>query len=205
MTTKLWSGAQVTEAMHDKTNLHNFEAEEAVLGSVLINPDALIDVLPVVKPNDFYIVRHGWIYETLLSLHERREPIDYVTVVDDLERQGRLEEARPLLERALRLLEEAGDRAEIAKTRGLLASLAQSLGHLSPLAVLERGYAIVRSGPEPEAPVIRRARDARAGQRLHVKLSEGELSVRVAPRGARPEAPDAQRTLFDTTDPKEEP
>ena len=76
----------------DKLVPHNSEAEEAVLGSLLIDPEALFRVSPFLKPEDFFIQKNGWIYGTILSLHERREPIDFVTLCDDLERQGRLEE-----------------------------------------------------------------------------------------------------------------
>ncbi len=76
----------------DKLVPHNVEAEEAVLGSLLIDPEALYRVSPFLKPDDFYLQKNGWIYETILSLHERREPIDFVTVCDELERRERLEE-----------------------------------------------------------------------------------------------------------------
>ncbi|MEJ2733665.1 MAG: replicative DNA helicase [Anaerolineae bacterium] len=68
------------------------EAEEAVLGSILIDPDAVIRVAAMLKPEDFYREKHGWVYETALILHERREPIDFLTVCDELERRGQLEE-----------------------------------------------------------------------------------------------------------------
>mgnify|MGYP001104392664 CR=1 FL=1 len=76
----------------DKLVPQNTEAEEAVLGSLLIDPEALFRVSPFLNPEDFYIQKHGWIYHTILRLHERREPIDFVTVCDELERQDRLEE-----------------------------------------------------------------------------------------------------------------
>lgn len=69
---------------------HSVEAEEAVLGSVLINPEALYEVLSFLRPEDFFIVRHTWIWEAILSLHERRDPIDYLTLVNELETLGRL-------------------------------------------------------------------------------------------------------------------
>ncbi len=71
---------------------HSVEAEEAVLGSILINPEALFEVLSFLHAEDFFIVRHGWIWEAMLSLHERRDPIDYLTVVNELEQLGRLSE-----------------------------------------------------------------------------------------------------------------
>lgn len=71
---------------------HSIEAEEAVLGSILINPDALFDVAPFLQSEDFFIVRNGWVWEALARLHERREQIDYLTVVQELREQNRLEE-----------------------------------------------------------------------------------------------------------------
>jgi replicative DNA helicase len=71
---------------------HSVEAEEAVLGSILINPDALLEVLPFLSPADFFIVRNGWVYEAIVMLHERRDPLDYLTVTNELELSGRLTE-----------------------------------------------------------------------------------------------------------------
>ena len=71
---------------------HNVEAEEAVLGSLLIDPEALFRVSPFLKGEDFYIQKNTWIYEAILALHERREPIDFVTLSDELERRTQLEE-----------------------------------------------------------------------------------------------------------------
>ncbi len=79
-------------ATPDKMVPHNVEAEEAVLGSLLIDPEALFRVSPFLKGEDFYIQKNAWIYETILTLHERREPIDFVTLCDELERRGQLEE-----------------------------------------------------------------------------------------------------------------
>lgn len=68
----------------------NLEAERAVLGALLIDPDAIIKIANFVRPEDFYRQNHGWIYEAILSLNERREPIDFVTLVDELERREQL-------------------------------------------------------------------------------------------------------------------
>jgi replicative DNA helicase len=76
----------------DKTIPHNVEAEEAVLGSLLIDPEAIFRVSPFLKPDDFYIVKNGWIYDVILTLHERRQPADFVTVCDELENRDQLEE-----------------------------------------------------------------------------------------------------------------
>jgi len=71
---------------------HNREAEESVIGSVLINPEAYYDVSQFLKTEDFYIHRHQWIWEVFAFLHENRIPIDIVTVTEELENRGRLSE-----------------------------------------------------------------------------------------------------------------
>ncbi len=68
----------------------NVEAEQAVLGALLIDPDAIIRAVPIVRAEDFYLEKHAWIYQVIMALHERREPIDFLTVVSELERVGRL-------------------------------------------------------------------------------------------------------------------
>ncbi len=68
------------------------EAEEAVLGSILIDPDALLRVSEFLTGDDFYIVKHQWLWDVCLALHERREPIDFVTITRELETRGQLDE-----------------------------------------------------------------------------------------------------------------
>ena len=74
-----------------KTVPANLEAEQAVLGSLLIDPDAIVKIASSLRASDFYRERHEWIYSALLTLHERREPADFVTLVDELERNEQLE------------------------------------------------------------------------------------------------------------------
>lgn len=71
---------------------HAREAEEAVLGSVLINPEAYYDVAAFLRADDFYIHRHRWIWETYTRLHERRVPIDFLTVSEELDQLNQLAE-----------------------------------------------------------------------------------------------------------------
>ncbi|HXF83832.1 MAG TPA: replicative DNA helicase [Anaerolineales bacterium] len=71
---------------------HNREAEEAVVGAVLINPEVYYDVAQFLSADDFYIHRHRWIWEAFNRLHEQRIPIDLLTVSDELDRRGLLSE-----------------------------------------------------------------------------------------------------------------
>jgi replicative DNA helicase len=75
----------------DRLPPQNQDAEQSVLGSLLIDPDAIIKVASFLQPEDFYRESHQVIYTSILSLHERRLPADLVTLVDDLERQEQLD------------------------------------------------------------------------------------------------------------------
>ena len=70
----------------------NREAEEAVLGSLLINPDVYADIAAILKPEDLYIHRNRWVLEAIQRLVERRVPIDMLTLSEELESVGQLEE-----------------------------------------------------------------------------------------------------------------
>ena len=71
---------------------HNREAEEAVVGAVLINPEAYYDLAQFLQAEDFYIVRHRWIWEAFTRLHEKRIPLDFLTISEELESAGQLDE-----------------------------------------------------------------------------------------------------------------
>ena len=75
----------------DKLAPQAVEAEQSVLGSILIDPDAVLKVADFLRPADFYRQQHADIYEAMLGLHGQREPIDLVTLADELARRDRLE------------------------------------------------------------------------------------------------------------------
>ncbi len=70
----------------------NVDAEQSVLGSILIDRDAVVRVAGFLRPEDFYREAHRTIYQATLDLFERREPADFVLLCDELERRGRLEQ-----------------------------------------------------------------------------------------------------------------
>lgn len=77
--------------MIDRLPPQSIEAEEAVLGSILIDRDAIIEVAEFLRPDDFYRQANARVYTAILELWERREPIDVVTVSEVLERSSDLE------------------------------------------------------------------------------------------------------------------
>lgn len=67
----------------------NLEAEQSLLGSLLIDKDAIVRISEILRPQNFYrSEQHSPIYEAILNLFERREPIDLVTVTEELKRLG---------------------------------------------------------------------------------------------------------------------
>ncbi len=71
---------------------HSVEAEEAVLGSLLIDPDAIFEVAGFLRPEAFYRQSNRWIYEAILNLYDRRDPLDFITLTEELRHQERLNE-----------------------------------------------------------------------------------------------------------------
>ncbi|MBS96868.1 MAG: replicative DNA helicase [SAR202 cluster bacterium] len=66
-------------------------AEQAVLGSILIEGDSLSEVSLIIKSSDFYTERNKWIYEACLSLYNRGEPINQISVAHELSSTDKLE------------------------------------------------------------------------------------------------------------------
>ncbi len=75
----------------DKLAPQAVDAEQSVLGSILIDADAILKVADFLHAPDFYRQQHSDIYESMLVLHGQREPIDLVTLADELARRERLE------------------------------------------------------------------------------------------------------------------
>lgn len=78
--------------MNDFIPPHSIEAEQSVLGSVLIDKDAFINISDFITADDFYDNRHREIYGALLELFKRYQPIDVLTVANILEENDRLVE-----------------------------------------------------------------------------------------------------------------
>lgn len=66
----------------------NNEAEQAVLGSMLLSQDAIYAAMEILRPEDFYREAHQIIYRTILSLNDRGAPVDLLTVTDALRQEG---------------------------------------------------------------------------------------------------------------------
>ena len=70
---------------------HNLEAEESLLGAMLLSKDAIATAVETVRPEDFYKPAHGHLFEAIQSLYGQGEPVDPVTVAEELRRAGLLD------------------------------------------------------------------------------------------------------------------
>ncbi|KUJ90892.1 MAG: replicative DNA helicase [Thermoanaerobacter thermocopriae] len=69
----------------------NIEAEQSVLGSMLLSRDAIIDVSEIIKADDFYKESHKKLFDVMMEMFEKDIPVDLVTVVDELRKRNMLE------------------------------------------------------------------------------------------------------------------
>jgi len=83
---------RINDSDDNQLSPHSEEAEEALLGSILINPDVLYNLKKWVEPRYFFIVKHAWVFEAMLSVEARREEIDTLTVGDELRVRRQLDE-----------------------------------------------------------------------------------------------------------------
>ena len=70
---------------------HDIEAEQAIIGSMLTDRDAVISAIEILRPDDFYREDNKTIYEAILNLYNRSEPIDIITVRAELEAMGKID------------------------------------------------------------------------------------------------------------------
>ncbi len=70
----------------------NIEAERGVLGSIVIDPEAIVQVADFLTAEDFYRDAHRTIYAVIVQLYEQREAADFITICDELERRNKLED-----------------------------------------------------------------------------------------------------------------
>ncbi|MCL4524100.1 MAG: replicative DNA helicase, partial [Acidobacteria bacterium] len=70
---------------------HNLDAERSILGAILLDSHALDLASEKLRPEEFFLDQHRRIFERMLQLQERREAIDTLTVMDELNRHGELE------------------------------------------------------------------------------------------------------------------
>ena len=74
----------------EKIPPQNVEAEQSVLGSLLIDKDAIVKVADLIRSDDFYKDTHRMIFEAMLEIYEKREPVDILSLTNKLEEKNQL-------------------------------------------------------------------------------------------------------------------
>ena len=119
---------------------HDTEAEQAVLGSMLTDQDAVIEAIEKLKPEDFYREDNKYIYEAMLNLYNKAEPIDIITVKSELISMGKFEviggfEYLGVLPDKVPLVSNAEKYVEIVEEKALLRKLIKASNE-----IIELGY-----------------------------------------------------------------
>ncbi|MGI5882780.1 MAG: replicative DNA helicase, partial [Dethiobacteria bacterium] len=112
--------------MKQKLPPQNLEAEQSVLGSMLIDKDALLEVTELITSEDFYREVHQEIFQSIVSLADKNEPVDLVTICAELEKKN--------------LLEKVGGAAYLAT----LANITPTAAHAAYYARIVQEKAILR-------------------------------------------------------------
>ena len=79
--------------VEDRIPPQDLVAEQSVIGSMLLDKNAVVRAVEILRPESFYRDAHRFIYETMLELFDRGEPVDLVTVTDALRKAGKLDAA----------------------------------------------------------------------------------------------------------------
>jgi len=119
------------EMMGERMPPQNNEAEQSVLGSILLQPSALISAMEFIQANDFYRRSHQLIFQVMIDLNEKNEEIDVITVANLLETSGQLEDVggTPYLAELSNVVPTAANveyYAKIVEERSLLRRLIQA-------------------------------------------------------------------------------
>lgn len=133
----------------------SLESEQCVLGSMLIETDAIIRASGILKPEDFYRDAHRVIFETLCEMHERREAVDLITVSEALRTRG--------------MLDEIGGLAYLTTLANFVPTAANIEGYAAPvrqkaiarrgLNELQRSMTRILEGTEPADKLVAEAAD----------------------------------------------
>lgn len=127
--------------LKDKVPPHNAEAEQASLGALLLDPDAVPHVLRYLRPDDYYVNANRHVFQAIVSLFEKGQKADLITLADEL--------------RALGTLDQAGGPAYIAK----LTDAVPSSANVEYYAKIVRDCSVRRAVMKLSAEIRQKAHD----------------------------------------------
>lgn len=134
--------------MNERIPPHNDDAEKSVLGSIILDKDALFDVMEILRPDDFYNEMHKEIFSTAVELYRKNEPVDTLTLSEELKKRKSLEMVggRAYIALLSTSVPSTSNAVQYAKIVGEKAVLRRLIGTASD--IIEKGY---QEKMEPEA------------------------------------------------------
>ena len=143
--------------MNERIPPHSIEAEKSVLGSVLQSKEALFEVLEILEPEDFYSEHHKEVFEAVRELNRRSEPVDILTVSEDLKKRN--------------TLAMVGGRAFVAS----LPTEAPSTANAESYAHIIKEKAILRSLIQASADILDRSYKDKTDSQEVLSFAEQEI------------------------------
>ena len=155
---------------------HSLEAEQAVLGSMLIDANCIKDVMEKLRPEDFYLRQNREIFETIYSMFLYSKPIDGVTVAGEMERNGTYDEntTRNYLVQLMEVTPTSAnvnEYADIVRDKALLRAVATVASDITGMVQDGTGGAsAVLDAAEQKIYAVRRGRSAQNMEQISVVL-----------------------------------
>lgn len=155
---------------------HSLEAEQAVIGSMLIDANCIKDVMEKLRPDDFYLRQNREVFETIYSMFIYSKPIDGVTVAGEMERNGTYEEnsTRGYLAELMEVTPTSANVMEyvqIVHDKALLRELYTAAGEISAMVQDgEGGAPVILDAAEQKIYAVRRGRSAQSMEPIGVVL-----------------------------------
>ena len=143
--------------MNERIPPHSIEAEKSVLGSVLQSKEALFEVLEILEPEDFYREHHKEVFEAVRELNRRSEPVDILTVSEELKKRN--------------TLAMVGGRAFVAS----LPTEAPSTANAESYAHIIKEKAILRSLIQASADILDRSYKDKTDSQEVLSFAEQEI------------------------------
>ncbi len=152
----------------------NLDAEESVLGAMMLSPGAIGAVSEVLSASDFYRGSHATIYRAALDLYAKGEPVDAITLVDELERRGELEEigGRVRINELAALVpatSNAGHYARIVREMATLRGLVRAGQEIARLGFEREGKAAEELVDKAEQVVFDLSQERAVGEFTHIE------------------------------------
>ena len=144
---------------------HSLEGEQAVLGSMLIDPDCVKNVMDRLRPGDFYLRQNREIFETIYTMFSYARPIDGITVFGEMEKAGLTDDnTRSYLAQLMEITPTSAnvlEYAAIVRDKALLRLVAQAAGEITALVQEGMGEAgEILEASEQKIYAIRRGQSA---------------------------------------------